>query len=385
MTSAALSTATSNPVLIEAAVASTAAVKRKLLEQLLQEHPAVEVYVDDRQPGVQLGEGPHFLSSFVTLLYGQKLQVPIPDLRTDEQGIHATLCFGRQSRATSVPWSAIFAFEARLAPYQNAEKPVCWWPESFPKKLLQDQHDGALAAILSRIGSASPPRTTWSALPAPVREALRDGGRVTNDQRLITDTEVRWLSSAAADLLLRIDRAMHEGGTGKYWGSYDPAPELPAQQRGAEKRQIETLYHKGLLNRSRPSVQLLHALSPEARMALERLAKKEYWKREQQVRSAAQRAVDKDERAGYAEALGLKKFATPHEIVSAMLRLRNHAVEAENRLHLVLARDEIDKPVSGLELAQRRMKELDQLRAKLAELQQQHDQALPALQRKGSS
>lgn len=287
-----------------------AGAKPQLLHQMLQ-HSAVEVFVDHQQPGVKLGMP--IIDSFhkyVQLFLGLKLLVPIPDLVVNEEGIAASLRFGRQAMPTFVPWRAVFAMEG----WTGREPTVCYWPADFPKTVGVPKECGV------------PAQTSWSLLPEWVKWALRDDARgPLNDQALITYDAVKWLSSSAAYLLLQVDEAMQKGGTGQYWGRYETNAAAPAAQRGAEKRQIESLYHHGLLSSSSGSVTLKHELSPEARIALRLKAKGEERRRDQAAHDAALRAVTGEERATYAELLGLRKQAGPDEIIEAIWRLKRLA------------------------------------------------------------
>lgn len=65
------------------------------------------VHLDARQPGVSL---PARLldQAHLRLDYSYGFSPPIPDLSVDDEGISATLSFGRQPFRTFVPWSAVF-------------------------------------------------------------------------------------------------------------------------------------------------------------------------------------------------------------------------------------------------------------------------------------
>lgn len=76
------------------------------MEALLAKAEA-QVHLDARRPGVRLPE--RFLGQGnLRLDYGYHFTPPIPDLRFDDEGIHATLSFNRMPFQTFVPWSAVF-------------------------------------------------------------------------------------------------------------------------------------------------------------------------------------------------------------------------------------------------------------------------------------
>lgn len=132
----------------------------------------------------------------------------------------------------------------------------------------------------------------------------------TSDQ--ITERQVFHLTPSAAALLLRIDATTGPRG-------YDEH-ELPPKQRGIEWRQLDDLYHKGLI--SSTTFARCLPLSPEARARLEQLAQKDLRKRRLAAQAATARVVAEDERAGYAEALGLRRTATSSEIVKQIYLLK---------------------------------------------------------------
>jgi stringent starvation protein B len=69
---------------------------------------SVFVHLDPRVDGVQV-PGSFRQQSQLVLQVGLDLPVPIPDLRIDEEGVHATLSFARSPFTCFVPWEAVFA------------------------------------------------------------------------------------------------------------------------------------------------------------------------------------------------------------------------------------------------------------------------------------
>jgi stringent starvation protein B len=94
--------------------------KKEVMLALLERAEA-RVHLDARRPGVILPA--RFLGeAHLRLDYGYGFQPPIPDLRIDDEGIHATLSFSRLPFATTVPWSAVYViadFDGNGAVWQD--------------------------------------------------------------------------------------------------------------------------------------------------------------------------------------------------------------------------------------------------------------------------
>ena len=80
------------------------ALKRSTFDEFLSEG-WVFVHVQSDAPGVKLG--PSAKVPVLILLYGNDLPLPIPDLKSTEEGIAATLSFKGVDCKTFVPWSAV--------------------------------------------------------------------------------------------------------------------------------------------------------------------------------------------------------------------------------------------------------------------------------------
>lgn len=85
------------------------AVKKLFFEQALTFGDVGVRFIADA-PGVEI---PDFLEqspgTVQTFIYSIDQPTPIPDLDVGDAGIRATLSFGRQLHATSVPWVAVVA------------------------------------------------------------------------------------------------------------------------------------------------------------------------------------------------------------------------------------------------------------------------------------
>jgi hypothetical protein len=111
--------------------------KADLFNQLLTQWPQVRVMVATDRPGVVLPKG---LPGIVGLDYGLNMAVPIHDLEVNEEGVRATLSFGRLPFSTFVPWSAVFAF---VDPDGNG----IGFPELAPIGTLTAEAPGAPAPV----------------------------------------------------------------------------------------------------------------------------------------------------------------------------------------------------------------------------------------------
>jgi len=79
-----------------------AAAMRGLLSQGL-----VEVFVNPNAPGVVLPENTK-RETYIVLIFGYNLAVPILDLDVGEEGISAVLSFNRTPTRTFLPWCSVF-------------------------------------------------------------------------------------------------------------------------------------------------------------------------------------------------------------------------------------------------------------------------------------
>jgi hypothetical protein len=83
-------------------------VKKLLFEQALALGTNVGVRFIPGAPGVEIPTCADTAEPTL-FLYGLNMARPIPDLRVEEDGIHATLAFGREEHLTFVPWTAVAA------------------------------------------------------------------------------------------------------------------------------------------------------------------------------------------------------------------------------------------------------------------------------------
>ena len=85
--------------------------RHRIVLVLFMDHPKLQMPVSVRPKGDRTA----------TFEYGLDLPVQIPDLKITDEGIGATLSFGRMPRATFVPWEAVIQVGL---PYQGtAPKP----------------------------------------------------------------------------------------------------------------------------------------------------------------------------------------------------------------------------------------------------------------------
>ena len=93
---------------------------RKLFEQALDDNSSVLVKVIDH-PMLKV---PDFVrpkpGEFVVLEYGRNMHIPIPDLKTTDRGIEATLSFARTPYLTFVPWEAVVSISTLSQPQEEA-------------------------------------------------------------------------------------------------------------------------------------------------------------------------------------------------------------------------------------------------------------------------
>ncbi|MCS6798018.1 MAG: hypothetical protein NZ898_05745 [Myxococcota bacterium] len=90
----------------------------------------VFVHLDPRRHGVDvpqwLRDQPH-----VVLQIGLDMPIPIPDLRIDAVGMHATLSFHRAPYTCRVPWDSVFALVG-----EDGRGMV--WPEAIPPEIASE-------------------------------------------------------------------------------------------------------------------------------------------------------------------------------------------------------------------------------------------------------
>lgn len=69
--------------------------------------PAVNVSFDALAPGVVVPEAKR--TALMTLQFGRRMPIPIPDLVCNEKGIGGTLSFSGKPETTWVPWEAVYS------------------------------------------------------------------------------------------------------------------------------------------------------------------------------------------------------------------------------------------------------------------------------------
>lgn len=84
-----------------------AKLRRKVIEDLLEELDYILVVVNPAHPEVELPRPLRESGQPVALHIGFRMAVPIPDLTVGEAGIEATLSFNRSPHHCRLPWSSI--------------------------------------------------------------------------------------------------------------------------------------------------------------------------------------------------------------------------------------------------------------------------------------
>jgi stringent starvation protein B len=109
----------------------------------LLERTSVFVHLDPRRPGVEVP--PQFASQpQLVLQVGLNMQVAIPDLDVDDDGITCTLSFNRRPHFCCLPWAAIYA----LIGEPGSGGMV--WPDDVPPEVVAQQQSRAARARAPR-------------------------------------------------------------------------------------------------------------------------------------------------------------------------------------------------------------------------------------------
>lgn len=88
-------------------MAAIARLKRQVLETLLVEADFVLVVVNPLGEGVTLPDDLRATRRPVGLNIGHRMNIPIPDLQIDDEGIRGTLSFNRTPFHCRIPWRAV--------------------------------------------------------------------------------------------------------------------------------------------------------------------------------------------------------------------------------------------------------------------------------------
>jgi hypothetical protein len=123
--------------------------KKDVVIELL-EHATVFVHLDPRAEAVRVP--PWFKRQpQLVLQIGLNMQVPIPDLEVDDEGLSCTLSFNRSPFLCVIPWSSVFALV-------DDRRQGMVWPDDVPPELNQQAQQQAKQA---------PARPELKVAPAP--------------------------------------------------------------------------------------------------------------------------------------------------------------------------------------------------------------------------
>ena len=117
---------------------------KKTFFQTLLEAGSVYVHLDPRKEGVvvpsALKDGP-----MLTLVFGLRLPVPIPDLEINQEAVTGTLSFDRTPYWCKVPWKAVYALSTE-------DGRALVWPEDLPRdvQLHLDDLEGSTEPVPKR-------------------------------------------------------------------------------------------------------------------------------------------------------------------------------------------------------------------------------------------
>lgn len=125
-------------------------IRKDLCELLMDRYPVIKVVVAVGMPGVDVpmgaADGPA-----IEFHLGYAMEVPIPDLSVTDQGISATLSFGRTPHTVQFPWNSIVAMHPVFLP-DGEDMPIM-------------QFAGEAGALVQKALEAAKPAT-----PAGIRE-----------------------------------------------------------------------------------------------------------------------------------------------------------------------------------------------------------------------
>src|SRR6185436_16737088 len=111
---------------------------KKEVALTLLEGPSLFVHLDPRRTGVLVPRG--FLGqSQLVLQIGLNMNIPIPDLKLDDDGITCTLSFNRAPFWCRLPWESIYALVG-----EDGRGMV--WPDDVPPEVAQQMQRQQAAA-----------------------------------------------------------------------------------------------------------------------------------------------------------------------------------------------------------------------------------------------
>jgi hypothetical protein len=143
---------------------------KKEVALVLLERSSVFIHLDPRPPAVvvpaRLKNQPRLV-----LQVGLNMQVPIPDLQVDEQGVRCTLSFNRSPFFCIVPWSSVFAMVS-----EQGQGLV--WPDDVPAEVTK-QPPGRPAEAQPR---KDPPKAAV-AVGAPLADAKAEGRKAKRPRK----------------------------------------------------------------------------------------------------------------------------------------------------------------------------------------------------------
>ena len=141
--------------------------KKDVVIELL-EHATVFVHLDPRAEAVRVP--PWFKRQpQLVLQIGLNMQVPIPDLEVDDEGLSCTLSFNRSPFLCVIPWSSVFALV-------DDRRQGMVWPDDVPPELkVAPAPEAAPAAALP----AAKEVETEEKAPAPKRRARKTAAAKT--------------------------------------------------------------------------------------------------------------------------------------------------------------------------------------------------------------
>jgi len=145
---------------------------KKEVALALLERSNVDVYLDPRARGVvvppQFRKEPRLI-----LKIGLNMQVPIPDLRLDEESMSCTLSFNRSPFYCVVPWTSVFAMVG-----EDGRGMV--WPDDVPQELAVKVVEPGTEGPSSSAKDVSAPSLTGASGASAVSGGKRSirGGKI---------------------------------------------------------------------------------------------------------------------------------------------------------------------------------------------------------------
>ncbi len=177
--------------------------------QAFLDRGSVFVHIDPRRPGVVVPES-LAVRSRVVLQVRRALALPLPDIQTDDVGVHVTLSFARTPFRCTLPWSAIFSLVA-----EDGEVTV--WPTDLPTEMAPARGPMAVESVYPRRSehpgrpvSCPPPamgRARRSQAPSRIPAARPDSVIPGSFQAAMSIPRTPAVSPALAEALADLDAA----------------------------------------------------------------------------------------------------------------------------------------------------------------------------------